>query len=319
MTKKERVVNAIQGKEVDHVPCGFSLHFPSERAFGEAGVQEHLRFFRETDTDIIKIMNENLVPDVGEIRIAKDWEKIPTYSLKDGFMQQQIEMVKKILDQADPDAFSLGTLHGICASSIHPIEARYGYEKVRELLCVHFRENKVPVLDAFKRITEGMCLLAEEYVKLGVDGIYYAALGGERHYYTDEEFEEAVMVFDKEILTACKQAGGYNFLHMCKDNLNMERYRTYNDLADVVNWGVYETNFTLEEGKKLFPGTTIMGGLANRSGVMVDGTMEELMEASKKVITDFGKKGFILGADCTLPTEISYERINAIAKATREI
>ena len=62
-----------------------------------------------------------------------------------------------------------------------------------------------------------------------------------------------------------------------------------------------------------------MGGLANRSGVMVDGTIEELKEASKQVIRDYGKTAFILGADCTLPTEIPYERIRAIAEAAREI
>ena len=107
-------------------------------------------------------------------------------------MQKQMELTEKILAKADPNAFSLGTLHGICASAIHPIEARYGYEGTRERMCAHLRENKVPVLDAFKRITEGMCQLAESYKKLGLDGIYYAALGGERRYYTDEEFAEAI-------------------------------------------------------------------------------------------------------------------------------
>ena len=95
----------------------------------------------------------------------------------------------------------------------------------------------------------------------------------------------------------------------------MQRYANYDAFADVVNWGVYETNYSLEEGRKLFPNTTIMGGLANRSGVLVDGTLEELEAAVHKIISDFGTRGFILGADCTLPTEISYERIMAAVKA----
>lgn len=318
MTKRERVLAAIQGREVDVVPTGFSLHFPLEGASGDKGVRSHLDFFRQTDTDIMKIMNENLVPDVGEIRTPDDWNKIPSYSLQDGFMRNQIEMVKNILDQADAEAFSLGTLHGICASAIHPIEARYGYEGVRKLFCAHIRENKQPVLEAFKRITDGMCQLAVAYKGLGLDGIYYAALGGERHYFTDDEFAEVIEPFDKEILKAAKAEGLYNFLHMCKDNLNMGRYESYNALADVVNWGVYETDFSLEQGRRMFPGTTVMGGLANRSGVMVDGTIEELKEAAKGIIRDYGKTSFILGADCTLPTEIPYERIHAIVEAARE-
>ncbi|SHK48550.1 uroporphyrinogen decarboxylase [Anaerocolumna jejuensis DSM 15929] len=319
MTKKERVMAAIQGKEVDHVPVGFSLHFPCGEEKGERGVLSHLKFFQETDTDIIKIMNENLVPDVGEIQVPSDWSKIPSYSLKDSFIQKQLDMVKAILEQADKTAFCIGTIHGICASAIHPIESRYGYEKVRDLFCTHIRENKTPVVEAFKRITDIMCQLAVKYKELGVDGIYYAALGGEKHYFTEEEFAEVMEPFDKQILNTAKEAGLINFLHMCKNNLNMERYASYNELADVVNWGVYETDFSLEEGRKLFQGTTVMGGLKNRSGVMVEGTIEELKAEAKQVIKGYGKKSFILGADCTLPTEIPYERIRAIVEAAREL
>lgn len=319
MNKKERVLAAIQGRETDYVPCGFSLHFPEERAKGEAAVQSHLDFYEKTDTDILKIMNENMVPDVGEIRTPADWNKIPVYSLNDDFMDRQIELVKRILETCDHDAFLLGTLHGICASSIHPIEARYGYEGVRELCCRHIREDRKPVLEAWKRIADGMCLLAQKYIELGLDGVYYAGLGAEARYYTDEEFADCIAPFDRQILQAVKDAGGYNFLHMCKDGLNMNRYASYNGLADVVNWGIYETHFSIEEGRKLFPDTTIMGGLANRSGVLVDGTLEELQAAVRSLILENGKKGFILGADCTLATEMPYERIRAVVEAARMV
>lgn len=318
MRKRDRVLAAIEGKEVDHVPTGFSLHFPKGQESGMAGVNAHLEFFEATDTDIIKVMNENLVPDVGEIKTPRDWDKIPTYSLKDDFMKLQLDLVKGILERADNEAFSMGTLHGICASAIHPIEMRYGYEGVRKLFCEHIREDKKPVIDAFKRITDGMCQLAEAYKGLGLNGIYYAGLGGEKHYFTEEEFDDLIAPFDKEILRVSKEAGNINFLHMCKDNLNMNRYASYNSLVDVVNWGVYETGFSLEEGKALFKGTAVMGGLANRSGVMVEGTIDELKAESRRVVKEFGKTSFILGADCTLPTEISYKRIRSIVDAVRE-
>lgn len=318
MNKKERVIAAIKGKEVDRVPSCFSLHFSKDEAFGQAGVDSHLKFFRETDTDIIKIMNENLVPYMGDIKTTDDWKKIKNISLKDDFMISQIDMVERILDKCEADPFKVGTLHGIVASAIHPIEAMYGYEPVRELLCTHMRENKTPVLDACKRITEGMCQLAEKYIEIGLDGMYYAALGGEKYYFTDDEFEKYIAPLDKMILQASKQNNGYNILHMCKDKLNLERYKSYIDLADVVNWGVYEDNISLEEGRKLFGDITIMGGLKNRAGVLVDGTNEEIEQEVKSIIDSFGKEKFILGADCTLPTEISYKRVNVAVKATKK-
>lgn len=314
MNKKERVQAAIKKQPVDHVPACFSLHFPREIAFGDAAVKAHLDFYRQTDCDILKIMNENLVPAIGEMNSPADWAKVPAYNRHSPFMQQQLDMIKRILDE-EGDAYSLATIHGICASTIHPLEAKYGYEPVRRLFVEQMRTDKQPMLDARRRIADAMCDLAQACIEIGCNGVYYAALGAEKHFFTDEEFAEAVEPFDRQILTAIREAGGDIFLHICKNNLNMQRYRNYQDLCDVVNWGVYEVPFSLEEGRKLFPNATIMGGLANRSGVLVDGTIEELQAAVRKLIADFGSTGFILGADCTLPTDIPVERIRAAAHA----
>lgn len=314
MNKKERVQAAIKKQPVDHVPACFSLHFPREIAFGDAAVKAHLDFYRQTDCDILKIMNENLVPAIGEMNSPADWAKVPAYNRRSPFMQQQLDMIKRILDE-EGDAYSLATIHGICASTIHPLEAKYGYEPVRRLFVEQMRTDKQPMLDARRRIADAMCDLAQACIEIGCNGVYYAALGAEKHFFTDEEFAEAVEPFDRQILTTIREAGGDIFLHICKNNLNMQRYRNYQDLCDVVNWGVYEVPFSLEEGRRLFPNATIMGGLANRSGVLVDGTIEELQAAVRKLIADFGSTGFILGADCTLPTDIPVERIRAAAHA----
>ncbi len=320
MKKRERVIGAIKGEPIDKIPSGFSLHFPAGEARGEKAVDAHIRFFEETDTDIIKVMNENLVPRASGVKNPEDFDKIPEISMKDEFMKAQAELTGEILKRCDPDSFSLGTLHGIVASSVHPFEADgIEYLHARKLVLDSLRKNEKPVLAAFDRITEGMCQLVKTYVELGIDGIYYAALGGETDLLTDEEHERWFKPYDLKIMKAIKDAGAYCFLHICKDGLNMERYRDYAPLADVVNWGVYEAPFSLEDGKKLFAGKTIMGGLKNRSGVLIDGTREEIFEAVKEAAEIVGRTGFILGADCTLPTEIPYERIRMAVEAAREL
>lgn len=321
MTKKERVIAAIQGKEVDKIPSGFSLHFPTEVAFGEAAVKAHLDFFRESDTDILKIMNENLVPYMGEIQKGSDYSMVKEMSLEDPFMKDQIALVKSVLAGCDKDAFTLGTLHGITASSIHPLEKMepgYTYDSIREKLCRLLHEDKEAVLAGMERIADVMCELAAEYIRVGVDGVYYAALGGETRFFTDEEFEEVIKPFDLRIMKAIKDAGGYCFLHICKDGLNMQRYKGYEEYADVINWGVYEAPFTLEEGRQLFAGKTIMGGLPNRHGVLVDGPAEAVKAETHRVIEAYGRTSFILGADCTLATEQDMELLKAAVEAARE-
>lgn len=325
MTKRERVIAAIEGKQVDGVPSGFSLHFPSHQAVGDGAVEAHLAFFEATDTDIIKIMNEHLVPCYGEIRTPYEYyEKIPVIDRKTDFIADQIEMTKKILDRADQDAFSMGTLHGICASGIHPLERMgegYGYDGVRQMQVDFLRWDEDKMLAAMQRIADGMCELAAAYVKeVGVDSVYYAALGAESKWYTDEEFARWIKPFDLQIMKAIKDAGGYCFLHMCKSGLNMKRYdEDYAALADVVNWGVYEAPMSMEEGRSQFPGKTIFGGLKNRSGVLVDGSQEDVKAEVRHVIASFGRDRLILGADCTLATEQDLKLVRAAAEEARKL
>lgn len=317
MTKRERVLAAILGQDIDSIPSSYSLHFPAEKAKSNKGVRSHLEFYKKTDVDIMKIMNEYLVPDFGGIRVPSDWKIIPSFNRKTKFISDFGDFVKKIVDRLGPDDFFLATIHGICASSIHPIEARYGYLPVRELQVSHLREKSAPYLDACRRIADGLCCMADLLLEAGVDGIYYAALGGERHFYTDEEFSRAVLPFDLQVLRHIKAKGGYVLLHMCKNNLNMQRFKPYAPYADIVNWGVAETNFSLKDGKKLFSNAAIMGGLPNRAKMWSQGSDEDLKKAIKKIIAEMGRKKFIMGADCTLATDLAYERINTAVRTAR--
>lgn len=315
LTKRERILAAIAGGTVDHVPAVFSLHFPKEISAGDAAVTAHIDFYRRTDCDAVKIMNENPEPFIGRLQTPRDWEKVKAYRMNAEFATRQLDIVKRILDRVGPESYSLATIHGVCASSIHPIEAAYGYADARNVMCDTLRQNRRIMLDVHQKVADTMSELAAACIQAGADGIYYAALGAEKHFYTDEEFETYIKPYDLQIMKAARESGGHVFLHICKENLNMDRYRGYAPYADVVNWGVYETNFSLEQGRALFPTSTIMGGLANRSGVLVSGTYEELAEAVRSIIHMFGERKFILGADCTLPTEIPYKRIMAAVHA----
>ena len=317
MKKKERVIAAIEQKDLDGIPSSFSLHFPDGEKRGEAGVKAHLDFFRETDADVCKIMNENLIPVFGTIHTPEDYDRlIPVITMDDDFMKNQMEMTKKILENCDKDVFTMGTLHGICASGIHPIEqAGVNYYAARQMQVDFLRWDEKKMLSAMERITDVLCELAESYIKAGLDS--YAALGGEHEFFTDEEFAKWIKPFDLRVLKAIQDAGGYSFLHICKDHLNMERYRDYSVYADVVNWGVYEAPFSLEMGKELFAGKTIMGGLPNHHGALVEGSKTEIEAEVKKVVDTFGRKGLILGADCTLSTQQDRTKVRMAVEAAR--
>ena len=315
MNRRERVLAAIGGRQVDHVPSLFSLHFPREQAVGGAAVEAHVRFYNETGVDVLKIMNEHLEPAIGPVRAPEDWRAVRGYHMDAPFLRAQADIISNILEKVEKPVYSLATIHGVCASCIHPIEGAYGYARAREILLETLRSRPDIMLDVHKRVTDTMCELAQACIRAGADGIYYAALGGERHYYTDEEHDRFLKPFDLQIMQAAREAGGQVFLHICKENLNMMRYREYAPYADVVNWGVYEADFSLSQGRALFPGCAILGGLKNRGGVLARGDADAIAREVRAVLEEAGTTRFLLGADCTLPTDTPYASIAAAARA----
>ncbi len=315
MNAKDRVIAALEQREADAVPAGFSCHFEKGNEYGDAGVAAHLAYFSATGGDISKIMNDNRIPTMSAVKTPAAWKEVRGFSLEEEFIRRQFELTRRILEKADASRFMMGTLHGVVAACRHATGAGYTYEETRRLMCAHFRENKQPVKDAFCRMADSLSKVAEQFAALGLDGVMYASLGGERQYFTDEEFAELVAPLDRQVLLAIRAAGARPILHICKENIGMNRYESYVNDVDAFNWGVYETSFPLEEGRKLFKGKTIWGGLANRSGVLAEGTPGEIGAAVQKLIGQFGAKGFILGADCTLPASLPPENIRAAVEA----
>ena len=313
MTRKERVLAAVRGGVPDRVPAAFWLHFPESMHHGKQAVEAHLRFWEETETDILKVMNENLLPRQ-PIATASDWRHTRPLRLDDPFVVDQLDIIKAIADAVGDETVVIATIHGVFASAFHTAFGRDNYEQKRAGLVAHYREAPAAVRAGFRAIAEGLAALVESSLQAGAQGIYYAALGGERSLFTDEEFADLIEPVDRAVLGAAQGASAFNILHICKDRVDLKRYASYQ--PQVVNWAVHEGNPPLIAGRELFPESTLLGGLDDRAGVLVTGTAEEIEAAVASTIAQLGAQRFILGADCTLPTEIAYERIRQAVRAT---
>lgn len=323
MTKKERVMHAVRGEEVDGIPSCFSMHFPSECANGENAVNAHVNFYKQTDTDILKIMNENLITCSHELHTRQDYEEFHEISAEQPFMRRQVDLVKRILDETGGECYTIGTLHSVGTSAMyHPFKPLgYGYDQSRKVFDTWLKEEPEKMMEAMKRITDGLCQLAVKYIEAGLDGVFVASLGAERRFgLTREQFLNWIAPFDQMIMRTVKEAGGTCFLHVCNRDVNLEYYRDYDErLYDVVNWGTFEVPCSMTEGREIFHQKTVMGGLANRQGVLAAGSEEALVNTIHSIIESYGRKNFILGADCTVATEQDLSRIKLAVKTARKL
>ena len=319
MTKKELVQKTINGELQDIVPASFSIHFGSDYKYGEAAIKRHLDFFNESGMDIMKVMNENLVPSNPGVRTSDDFSRIGPFTRTSPFITRQTDLVKAIVDETGSSSYVVCTIHGITASLVHTMRPQYqALEEIRKVQAALYRENPQPFLDAKKRIAEGLCILVESVLEAGCDGIYYAALGAENDVFTEEEFRVVEEPFDKMVFETARSMGRTIILHMCKKKLDMKRYASYAPYVDAVNWGIYENNISLEEGMRIFPENTILGGLENRSGIIVEGSLDDIRNEVHRLRKAMKGKKFILGADCTLGSDLPVERIRTAAEAARD-
>ncbi len=320
MTKKELVRKVLNGEATQITPSCFSLHFPQEDKFGERTIKAHLQFFKDTDTDIIKIMNENAFPANPGVYSAADFKRLRVQDSKSAFVQNQVDLVKAILDKAESDKYPMCTIQGVIASLGHSMRPQYQpLNEIRALQCQCYRENPQILKDAVSRVTESLCYLVRAVIEAGCESIFYAVLGGEKDCFSREEAEDIQSPFDKAVMETAKAAGGKVILHLCKTNLDFERFTSYAPYMDGINWGVYENSIPLEEGIKLFPGKTILGGLEHRSGVIKDGSIEEIKAEVHSLRQKMKGYPFILGADCTLATDQDRNKIKAAVEAARDI
>jgi len=306
MNKIQRVRAALNGEIPDRVPASFWFHFPKEQAHGKDSVRAHLDYYRKTDLDFLKIMNEHPYRVETQIKNPSDWRKLKPAPLSSDFYQAQLDEIKMITDELGGECLTATTLFNPFSSGNHAAD---------HLVTEHLKADPESVNFGLATIAESLAEFAIACLNAGADGIYYSAQGGEADRFEESEFTAYIKPHDLTVLNAVKDKGDFNIVHICRDNIRLHLYSNYP--GDVINWAATAPhNITLTAGKKLFA-RTILGGLDNR-GVIVDGSPAEIKQAVWKIIRNFGPKGLIIGADCTLPTEINIDHIRAAVEATAE-
>lgn len=313
MTARERVMSTIRGEPHGEIPVMFTMHFPAAEQAGTEAIAAHLRFFRETQGDIGKIMNENLLRSDITVASPADLarERVNGATLRG--MDAQVELVKRIVDQGQGDRLTLATIHGPMVS-IHHMSGRRGYfvenldfyRKCKE-------EHPQAMREALRYAADALCTLARRCIEEGgADGIYFAALGAEKSLFTPEEYQEMVRPFDELVFQAAEGAAGFNLLHICKKGIDVKRFLDYP--ADVLNWEMTGENLSLDEALKCIPADkTILGGFSNEGGPLLEGDPDRISEETRRLLQRVSGRRWIVGAGCTLPTGIDTARLRIVA------
>ncbi len=308
MNKREVVLSLLDESRVpETVPAAFFLHFPPECHRGQAAIDKHLEYFHYTGMDLVKIQYEFPFPYRPEIQTPADWVKMPSYGR--AFYQEQLDVVAGLVKAAKGEALVIQTLYSPFMSAGHTTSDR--------TITEHFQTDPDKVAKGLEVITESILWFVRECIKLGVDGFYASTQGGESDRFEDPtSFTRYVKPYDLAVMDEIDRACTFNILHICDYQGGYDDWAPYLDYpGHVVNcplgWGT--RTLTPAELSRAF-GRPYMGGL-DRHGTIVTGSQNEIESMVRALLSEAPER-VILGADCTLPGDIDWDRVRtAIATA----
>lgn len=313
MDRKTRIINAFEKKPVDRPPCGFWFHFSGEETEGKACIDAHMRHLEQSGIDMVKIMSDGYGYNLDiKIETAADWRRIKPQGKNTRYYQGQVDRVKMMND----------ALHGeVC--TFYNIFSPFSTMRnciPDAMINAHLKEDPEAVKAGLDALAEDVAQLAHDTIaEAGGTGIYLALQGAEKYRTTPEEYAECIAPSDLKVLGAANEASPYNIAHCCGwagDANNVIVWKDYP--AACFNWAIYIENMSLDEGRRLFGYKTVLGGFDNRrTGLLYNGTREEIEKFIKGCIEVMGTTGYIVGADCTVPATINKERLRWVSDALK--
>ncbi len=169
-------------------------------------------------------------------------------------------------------------------------------------------------------IGQDIASLSQRIIKeAGADGIYLSVQSIQDARVTQEVYKNIIAPSELHVLEAANEAGGVNILHICGYEGARNDIHLFTDYpAQVINWAVGPEGISLAEGREIFGGRTVLGGFENGKMVFYTGDKAAIQAETKRIIAETGTTGLVIGADCTIPSDIDEERIEWVREAAAE-
>ena len=316
--KRELVLKAFKGEAVDRVPVGFWHHFTTEeewlKGFSnpeiiEKNLNGHKNFLHKVKPDFVKLMSDGYFaypnPAIHKgLENISDLAGIEPLGADHPWITEQVELVKKIRAGFEEDIVA-----------IYNIFAPVTYFKwlVGEV------SGGDDLIASF--IGQDIASLSQRIIKeAGADGIYLSVQSIQDARVSQEVYKQVIAPSELHVLEAANEAGGVNILHICGYEGARNDIHLFTDYpAQVINWAVGPEGISLAEGREIFGGRTVLGGFENgKNGLLYTGDKAAIQAETKRIIAETGTTGLVIGADCTIPSDIDEERIEWVREAAAE-
>jgi len=324
MSRRERVLAAVNRQPVDRVPYAVWRHFPSVDHSPAGLAQATLRFHERYGSDFLKItprggyaveawgcVEGDAVREDGHrpcascaVRSGEDWKKIrvldPAAAL--GYAGEIETIIRLGFDRRIGDAPVVPTLF----SPLSLAKKLSGDRLQRDL-----RDHPAAVAGALEAITETLIKFAVLALAEGVSGIFYSLQAASRSANSDDDYARFGEPYDRRVLASVQGKSVLTIIHCHGDRLMFDRLAALPGHA--WNWDDRATPPSLAEGRAKTVGA-VVGGL-DQWKTLRDGTPEQARAEAQDAIAQTRGIGLIVGPGCVLPLDTPDANVAAVVQA----
>lgn len=296
------------------LPLCLWRHFGEHQRAGPAMVAAHLAFYNTVKPDLLKIMSDIVWPITGLDRItcSADWARLrPTRANHPVFDQWlgDVSAVVAGLGGAVPTVVTM--FNPFCMANDFRGDIALPLDLACNRIMADLADDPAATLHGFAMITETLLGLMSRLKSTGVDGVFFASIGGERARFTREAFDRTIAPADSQLLRAARSATGFTVLHVCGAAVDLERYAAMP--FDIANWDHAADNPGLLAGAQILQ-RDVMGGV-DPAGTLAQGMVDRALED----FHDAAPCGVVIGAPgCALASRAPDAALAAFAVKHRQ-
>jgi uroporphyrinogen decarboxylase len=340
-SKRDLVAEAFNNGRPERVPVGFWFHFvkdPEKDCFRKpsvfsANLAGHGKFCMEFQPDFVKIMTDGFFRYPNKrflgAETAAEFGRAESIGEAHRWIETQVMLAKVVRQTAsdyasfpiadrDKASADIMTFYNIFAPATL---FRFGRGNTGKTLADFIAEDRDAAASALLTAAGDLAILVRRLIEeVHIDGIYFSVQDINDSRIDAEARAKTLDPANLAVLEAAKGAP-YNILHICGYEGHKNDLAHYADYpAQVFNWATAVEGVPLGAGKRLFGGKPVIGGFANTTdGVLYRGSRAEVEAETAAILAEAGTKGVVLGADCTIPRDISIDRLRWVRDKAAQI
>lgn len=321
MTKKERVIAAINKQEVDRIPYGMWYHVPDVDLDPVQLAEVQIQQARDYDLDFIKMMpyGNYCAHDFGlsvtfyatkdkpalerkfAIEDVKDWTELKPLPGYFGSYGKQLLIAEQLKKQLKGEEIPYVQTIFSPLTTAKKLAGPRVFEDMRS--------HPEYLHQALAAITETTINFVKLNIEAGVAGFFFATQCANHDWVTEAEYDEFGVAYDLQVIEAYKDLTYFNIVHIHGDHTMFEKLAAYP--CNCINWHDRWVSPDMAEAR-LLSDKCFLGGINEKW--LSKAQPEEIYDHLKKVIDAAGRNGVMLTPGCV--AELDTPPINFYAART---